>query len=278
MKKNAIIKKEMSLTGYTQEQLALIKRTVAKDATNDELAMFLHISKKAGLDPFMKEIWFVKYKGGETLMMTGRDGFLSIAQKSGEFQGLQSAAIYEGDEFSIDYSNPQDIKINHKTNPFKKEAGKIVGAWARTKRLNCIDTVEIVDFKDYYKSFAGKKSMWDKYPSAMVKKVAESVALRKQFNIAGIVSKEEMNYENEEVNAEKQIDSTELFEKTKKMIGNVKNDDNRNKAIDKILASNQFTEEQNKEFLNMYIVKDEEITNEEIIEGKIQQEVVENVK
>jgi len=150
--------------GYTPSQLSLVKRTVAKGATNDELAMFIHIAKKANLDPFLKEIWFIKYKGGETIMMTGRDGFLSIAQNSKEFEGLQSAAVYEGDEFKVDYTNPDDIKIKHITNPFQKEAGKIVGAWARVKRKNCIDTVEIVEFRHYAKTYAGRKSMWDMFP------------------------------------------------------------------------------------------------------------------
>lgn len=231
------------IQGFTSEQLLLIKRTVAKDATNDELAMFLHIAKKAGLDPFLRELWFIKYRGGETIIMTGRDGFLSIAQKTGEFMGLQSAAIYEGDEFSVDYNNSNELKINHITNPFKKDAGKIVGGWARSKRKNCIDTIEIVSWKDYYKLFFGKVSMWDKFPSAMIKKVAESIALKKQFGISGIVSKEEMNYENEEVNINNKVDMNNLFDKTYKLISKLQNEQ-RKQAIQNVINSNQFSEEQ----------------------------------
>ena len=47
---------------WSEEQVALVKRTVAKDATNDELKMFLHLSGKYNLDPFAKEIWFLKAK------------------------------------------------------------------------------------------------------------------------------------------------------------------------------------------------------------------------
>lgn len=255
-----IIKEQNSETaikkafGYTKEQIDLVKRTVAKDATNDELAMFMHIAKKTGLNPFLKEIWFYKDNKGNTIMMTGRDGFLTIAQKSGEFEGIQSAAIYEGDEFLVDYSNPSDIKINHKTNPFKKEAGKIVGAWARSKRKGCIDTVEIVSDKDYHKSYAKFESTWDKFPSAMIKKVAESIALRKQYGIAGVVAKEEVGYEDEKTNPDKAVDNNKLFEETKTIIEKL-NEEESVKAVNRIINSKQFTEEQNNILMEISMAK-----------------------
>ena len=236
--------KALVIKGFTSEQLALVKRTVANGATDDELRMFLHIAKKSGLDPFLKEMYFIKYRGGETIMMTGRDGFLSIAQKSGEFNGLQSAAIYEGDEFSVDYSNPKDIKIKHITNPFKKEAGKIVGGWARASRKDCIDTVEVVNWKDYYKTFAGKVSMWDKFGSAMIKKVAESIALKKQYGISGLVSQEEVGFENYE--NKDNVDGNKLFNDTFELIKKVPLE-SRNQTIEKAVLSEQFTSEQNEE-------------------------------
>ena len=46
--------------GLTPAQIELVKRTVAKGATDDELQMFLHLANKYNLDPFAKEIWFIK--------------------------------------------------------------------------------------------------------------------------------------------------------------------------------------------------------------------------
>jgi len=247
----SVVSKNTAIKGLSSEQISLIKRTVAKDATNDELAMFIHIAKKAGLDPFLKEVWFIKYKGGETIIMTGRDGFLSIAQKSKTFAGIQSAAIYEGDTFSIDYSDPNDIKIKHISNPFKKEAGKILGAWARSSRTGCIDTVELVNWKDYYKSFAGKISMWDKFGTAMIKKVAESIALKKQYGISGIVSKEEMGFENEKTNTQTLPDGNKLFEDTLNLIKQLKNKSQIKQAVDNACNSGQFAEDQIKILKNL---------------------------
>ena len=47
----------VEINQLTAEQIELMKRTVAKGATDDELRMFLHLAHKYDLDPFAKEIW-----------------------------------------------------------------------------------------------------------------------------------------------------------------------------------------------------------------------------
>ena len=46
----------------TPSQIELIKRTVAKGATDDELDMFLHFCKQAGVDPLRKQAHFIVRK------------------------------------------------------------------------------------------------------------------------------------------------------------------------------------------------------------------------
>ena len=77
----------VEINQLTAEQIELMKRTVAKGATDDEFKMFLHLAHKYGLDPFAKEIWFIKYDNSNPTIMTSRDGYLKIAQSNPDFEG-----------------------------------------------------------------------------------------------------------------------------------------------------------------------------------------------
>lgn len=175
----------------TKDQLELIRRTVAKGATNDELKMFFHISKKTNLDPFLKEIFFIKYKDGSNVITTSRDGFLSLAQRTGEFRGLQSESVHEKDEFEMEYTKDGGVEVKHKI--VNAERGTIIGAWARAFREKCSPAGVWVEFSTYKKN----SPTWAGYPDAMIKKCAESIVLKKLFGIAGLTSMEEIGYEYE---------------------------------------------------------------------------------
>lgn len=166
-------------TGYQPEEVAIIKQTVAKGTTDAELAYFLSVSKSAGLNPFNKEVWCYKDNKGNLLVFTGRDGFLAKAQSNTAFNGVRSSEVCENDEFEIDIANN---KIKHTFG--KGDRGKILGAYAIAFRKDGEPTIEYADIKDYDK----KQFTWNTHKSAMIKKVAETNALKKGFGISGIQS------------------------------------------------------------------------------------------
>lgn len=173
---------QVSTINFSQDQVELVKRTVAKGSTDDELKMFLYLSQKYNLDPFAKEIWFIKYKDTPTIM-TSRDGYLKIAQNNPDYEGLISFAVCEGDEFSIDAAN---YSVSHR---FGAKRGKVIGAWARCDRKGRNPQICFVPFSEY----AGTSNIWKQYPSAMIQKVAEVFVLKRQFTISGLVTTEELS-------------------------------------------------------------------------------------
>lgn len=70
--------------GYTPEYVQLIKDTFARDATDNELQMFLEVCHQSKLNPFKKEIHFWK-QAGKVIIHTGIDGYRLIADRTGRY-------------------------------------------------------------------------------------------------------------------------------------------------------------------------------------------------
>ena len=176
-----INKNQKELISFTEEEIETIKRTVASDANTDELKMFLHVAKSYGLDPFNKEIFFWKVKGKPTIM-TSRDGYLKIADRHPQYDGLVSDVVRKNDSFK---KNADGIEHEYGT-----ERGDIVGAYALVYRKDRSYPVYVfAPFAEY----RADTKVWYKYPSAMILKVAESMALKRSFSVSGLVSREEMD-------------------------------------------------------------------------------------
>lgn len=174
--------------GISVEEMETVKNTVAKGATASELKMFLLTAYQSGLSPLRKEIWFYKDNKGNPIILTGRDGFLAIAQKSGEFTGLQSSPVFENDKIEINHAKSE---INHIQNPVEKNRGALVGAWAKTYRKGCVPNITYVDNATYNKGW----NTWKTHPQQMLVKCAEAISLKKTFGISGLVSSEEIGQE-----------------------------------------------------------------------------------
>ena len=167
------------MTGYSSGEIAVVKANVAKGTTDSELAYFLNVCKSVGLNPFNKETWCYKDHKGNLLVFTGRDGFLSKAQSNPAFNGIRSCEVCENDTFKMDVANN---KITHEFGT--KDRGKIVGAYAIAFRKNGEPTIEHVKIEDYDKN----QFTWKSHKADMIKKVAETKALKKGFGISGVQS------------------------------------------------------------------------------------------
>lgn len=174
--------------GLSEDQIALIKSTIAKGCTDDELKMFVSQCDRTGLDPFTRQIYALKQwdsKEGREIMRVqiSVDGFRLIAERSGKYAGQTPSMWCGGDAVW------RDVWLE-KAAPLASRAGVLHR-----------------DFKEplyavaKFDSYAARKKdgslnpMWSKMPEVMLAKVAESLALRKAFpqELSGLYSVEEMD-------------------------------------------------------------------------------------
>jgi phage recombination protein Bet len=175
---------------FTPEQLQLMKNTVAKGATDDEFMLLLHLAKTYGLDPFAKEIWCIKYlRAGQrpedvvATIFSSRDGYLKIASRDKQMDGMISDAVCSGDSLE----KLTDGTVLH---TYGNPRGEVIGAYALVFRKDRSRPAYFyAPFSEYG---AGNNPTWKKYPSAMIIKVAEAMALKRAFSISGLVTQEEV--------------------------------------------------------------------------------------
>jgi phage recombination protein Bet len=166
----------------TPQTLSEIKKTFAPNLTETEFSMLVGMGKATGLNPFLREIWAVKY-GGKAQLFIGRDGYRKSAQRHKDYGRHTVIAIYSNDQFEATNGVP-----THKYS--MKDRGELIGAYCLVERkTSTLPMFSDVLLKEYDK----KQGVWLSMPETMIKKVAEAQGLRMAFQelFAGTYSEAE---------------------------------------------------------------------------------------
>lgn len=174
--------------GISTEQVDLIKRTICKGATDDELSLFVQTANRMRLDPFARQIFAVKRwskKDNRDVMsiQVSIDGFRLTAERTGRYAG-QLGPLWTSDgkewvEVWLDSKKPPAAaKVGVMRHDFKEPIWA-VATWNEYKQ------------EGQY----GLSTMWSKMGALMLAKCAESLALRRAFpnELSGAYTPEEMS-------------------------------------------------------------------------------------
>lgn len=195
-----------ALSTYDAKSLALIRRTVAADCNDDEFSLFINMARALGLDPLRRQIYALVYSKGNAgkrrmSVITGIDGFRSIADRTGNYRPDEDEPHYESNPEHKGPNNPAGL-VKAIVRVFKHSHG----AWHKVTASAHWD--EFVPLSDEWafdnetgkrkptgKQSLDPKSNWFRMPHVMLAKVAEAQALRKAWpdNFAGVYAAEEMD-------------------------------------------------------------------------------------
>lgn len=176
-----------------REQIELLKTTICRDASDDELRLFSQICAARGLDPFAKQIYAVKLKGVMTFQ-TSIDGFRLIAERTGKYGGQLGPYWCGPDGEWKDVWLSRDAPAAARVGIIRHDFKETLWGVAR------------------FASYTTGQNLWLKMPEVMVAKCAESNALRKAFpqELSGLYSSDEMEKANNEPEPSERISAAAL--------------------------------------------------------------------
>ena len=188
-KKEIVVKYEVDGNEIKLSPSIVQNYIVGKDSkiTMPEFKFFTELCKARKLNPFLKEVYCIKYKDNPAQIVVGKDAILKRAILNPNYDGMESGVIVIGN-----IGEPVERK-----GTFKLPDEQLVGGWAKVYRKDwqhptyCSVSFDEVAQK---KSNGELNSNWSSKGATMVEKVAKVRALRETFieQLGGMYEAEEM--------------------------------------------------------------------------------------
>lgn len=150
-------------------------------ASPQELQTLLAIVKNRNLNPFTKEVYFIKYGNNPAQIVVSKDAFMKRAEQNQNYDGFESGVIYEDERG----------ELKTKKGVILPRKATLIGGWCEVYRK---DRSRPVYREVELSAYNTHKNWWQKAPGQMIEKVAIVAAVRDAFseNVGGLYTADEM--------------------------------------------------------------------------------------
>lgn len=166
----------------------IVKSYLTRGSTkisDQEVMMFMMLCRDQGLNPFLNEVYLIKYGNEPAQMTTSYDVFKQRAIRNRLYKGHNAGTIVED----------KNGEIQRRKGCMVYSGDVVIGGWCQVER----DGMATLDHEVSFEEYVGRKSngeinrMWATKPGTMIRKVAVSQALREAFpeSLQGLYTAEE---------------------------------------------------------------------------------------
>lgn len=149
--------------------LVEIQTYICPDATAAEGMIFLKFCEGHGLDPFLKDVYLIKYDAkSPASIVIGIQALLKRADSNPHYLGYQAGVVV------ID----KEGELQQRKGSLTAPTDKLIGGWATVRRDDWPEPLDVtVKLEEYHTG----QSTWNKKPGAMIEKCAIGEGLRRGF-------------------------------------------------------------------------------------------------